>query len=251
MSKKAAEIVAEQVREKPNCVLGLATGSTPLGTYKELIRMHKEEGLDFSQVITFNLDEYYPLSSAHPQSYHYYMYKNLFDDVNIEPVHIHIPNGMVKDIPVFCKWYEAEIRKAGGIDLQLLGLGSDGHIGFNEPGSSLGSRTRVKTLDTQTVEDNSRFFKKKEDMPKYAITMGVGTILEAEKCLLLANGKNKSEALAKTIEGPITAQVTASALQLHKELIVVIDEEAGQKLQRKEYYQHIEKLTEELKTLRI
>lgn len=247
MSKRAAEIIAEQIREKPNCVLGLATGSTPLGTYKELIRMHKEEGLDFSQVITFNLDEYYPISAAHPQSYHYYMYKNLFDEVNIEPAQIHIPNGMVKDIPAFCKWYEEEIKKAGGIDLQLLGLGRDGHIGFNEPGSSLGSRTRVKTLDTRTVKDNARFFKKEEDVPKYAITMGVGTILEAEKCLLLADGKNKSAALAKAIEGPITAQVTASALQLHKELIVVVDEEASQKLQRKEYYQRTEKMAAELR----
>ncbi len=249
MSKKAAMIIADQIREKPNSVLGLATGSTPIGVYKELIRMHKEEGLDFSRIVTFNLDEYYPIPPTNHQSYHYFMQKQLFEHVNINPSNIYIPDGMVKDIKAFCQWYEDEIEKAGGIDLQLLGLGKDGHIGFNEPGSSLGSRTRIKTLDTQTIRDNARFFDKEEDVPKYAITMGVGTIMDAKCCLMLASGGNKAEVIAKAIEGPITAQITASILQMHKDLIVVIDEEATLKLKNKDYYQHIEKLTDEFKKL--
>ncbi|MCK4525867.1 glucosamine-6-phosphate deaminase [candidate division WOR-3 bacterium] len=249
MSKKAAKIVAEQIREKPDSVLGLATGSTVIGTYKELIRIHKKEGLDFSEVTTFNLDEYYPIPSTHPQSYHYFIHKELFNHINIDPDRIHIPDGLVKNTNAFCQWYEDEIKKAGGIDLQLLGIGKDGHIGFNEPGSSLGSRTRIKTLTAQTIKDNAQFFKKKEDVPKFAITIGVGTILDAKRCLLLASGKNKAKVLKKAIEGPITAQVTASVLQMHKELLVIADEEASSALERKEYYQHIEELTGKLKTL--
>lgn len=249
MSKRAAKIISEQIREKPDSVLGLATGSTPIGTYKELIRMHKEEGLDFSRVTTFNLDEYYPLSPIHPQSYHYFMQKEFFDHINVDPEKIYIPDGLVKDIKAFCQWYEEEINNAGGIDIQLLGIGGDGHIGFNEPGSSLGSRTRIKTLNEQTIKDNARFFKKEENVPKYAITMGVGTIMESKRCLLLASESNKAEVLARAIEGPITAQITASILQMHKDLIVISDEEASSNLKNKKYYQHIEKLTEELKKL--
>ncbi len=177
------------------------------------------------------------------------MQKEFFKHININPDHIHIPNGLVKDIEAFCRWYEEEIRKVGGIDLQLLGIGRDGHIGFNEPGSSLGSRTRIKTLDAETIKDNARFFKKKEGIPKFAITMGVGTIMDAKCCLLLASGSDKSKVLTKAIEGPITAQVTASILQMHKDLLVIADEKASRDLKNKEYYQHIEKLTRELKTL--
>lgn len=251
MSKKAALIIADQVREKPNSVLGLATGSTPIGTYKKLIRMHKEEGLDFSRIVTFNLDEYYPIPPTNHQSYNYFMQKQLFEHININSSNVYFSDGMVKDVKVFCQWYEDEIEKDGGIDLQLLGLGGDGHIGFNEPGSSLGSRTRIKTLNAETIKDNSRFFEKAEDIPKFAITMGVGTIMDAKSCLLLASGGNKAKVIAKAIEGPITAQITASILQMHKELIVVTDVDAASKLQNKDYYQHIEKLTGELKRLSV
>ena len=184
MSRAAAKEVADLLNCKPNAVLGLATGSTPLGLYKELVRMHKDEGLDFSQVTTFNLDEYVGLTKDHPQSYHYFMHENLFKHINIPPQNIYIPSGTTDNYAAFCAWYERRIGECGGIDLQILGIGSDGHIAFNEPSSSLGSRTRIKTLAKQTIEDNARFFDKPEDVPIYAITMGVGTILEARKIML-------------------------------------------------------------------
>ena len=215
MSKAAAEAVADVLNTKPNAVLGLATGSTPLGLYKELVRMHKDEGLDFSQVTTFNLDEYVGLTKDHPQSYHYFMHENLFKHINIPPQNVYIPSGTTDNYAAFCTWYEQRIDECGGIDLQILGIGSDGHIAFNEPSSSLGSRTRIKTLARQTIEDNARFFDRIEDVPIYAITMGVGTILEARKIMLLANGENKAAAVAAAVEGPVTSMITASALQLH------------------------------------
>jgi glucosamine-6-phosphate deaminase len=174
MSKEGAKIVADLLYIRPNAVLGLATGSTPIGLYKELIRMHKDEGLDFSKVVTFNLDEYVGLPATHDQSYNYFMWDNLFKHVNITPENVHIPNGMAGDIEAFCEWYEDEIEAFDGIDIQVLGIGGDGHIAFNEPASSLGSRTRLKTLTEETIDDNARFFAKKEDVPRYAITMGVG-----------------------------------------------------------------------------
>jgi glucosamine-6-phosphate deaminase len=240
MSKVAAKLIKEQVIKKPNSVLGLATGGTPVGTYKELVRMHKDEGLDFSKVISFNLDEYYSLVPTHPQSYYYFMWENLFKHVNINPENIHVPSGIVDDVEEHCRWYEEEIKKAGGIDLQLLGIGSDGHIAFNEPGSSLGSRTRMKTLDEQTIKDNARFFDKEEDVPRFALTMGVGTILEAKKLLLVANGVKKADVVAAFIEGPVTAQITASALQLHPRVTVVLDEPAASRLKRADYYKWIQ-----------
>ena len=240
MSKQAAQQVADLINKKPNAVLGLATGSTPVGLYKELIRMHKEEGLDFSQVWTFNLDEYVGLPASHDQSYHYFMWENLFKHINIPKEHIHIPSGTTKNYKAFCKWYEERIKECGGIDLQILGIGSDGHIAFNEPGSSLSSRTRLKTLARQTIEDNARFFEKVEDVPIYAITMGVGTILEARSIILLANGAKKADAVAKAIEGPVTSMITASALQLHPEVDVYLDEEAASKLTMREYYDWIQ-----------
>ncbi|HEX28758.1 TPA: glucosamine-6-phosphate deaminase [Candidatus Poribacteria bacterium] len=248
MSKTAAQIVASLVRKKPNCVLGLATGSTPVGMYKELIRMHKEEHLDFSSVITFNLDEYYGLPPTHPESYRYFMNENLFNHINIKPENTHVPDGTVpmEDIEEYCRNYEKMIKDAGGIDLQVLGIGGDGHIAFNEPGSSLASRTRLIALDEQTRIDNSRFFDSLDEVPRAAITMGVGTILEARTCLLLANGERKAEVVAKAIEGPITNQITASALQLHPNTIVVLDEGAASKLARKDYYLYAERMWKEL-----
>jgi len=245
MSRKAAQIIARQVRSKPSSVLGLATGSTPLGAYKELIRMHREEGLDFARVRTFNLDEYFRIDPDHPQSYHSFMFENLFSKVNVKPENISIPDGMTKDAEMFFADYEKRIREAGGLDLQLLGIGRDGHVGFNEPGSSLGSRTRLKTLTEETVRDNAKFFGSAKDVPRLAITMGVGTILEARKLVMLANGEGKADAVRRAIEGPVTAQVTASALQLHPNVTVVVDVGAARLLKRRKYYVYVEKVAEQ------
>lgn len=233
LSKKAAEIIKEAIQAKPNLVLGLATGSTPLGCYQELIQMYKAEKLDFSKVVIFNLDEYLSLSADHPQSYNYFMYENLLDYININRENFHIPDGTTKNIEKFCQEYEEKIQKAGGIDLQLLGIGSDGHIGFNEPGTPFGSRTQLVRLAESTIRDNSRFFEREEDVPKFAITLGVQTIFEAKKILLLASGGNKADAVAKFIEGPITPQTTASILQKHPDTIVILDEAAALKLKGK------------------
>jgi glucosamine-6-phosphate deaminase len=234
VSKEAADMVADLIRRKPNCVLGFATGGTPLGLYKELIRMHKEEGLDFSKVTTFNLDEYVGLPPEHPQSYHFFMWENLFKYVNVDPRYVHIPQGMAKDINEFCNWYEERIKYYGGIDLQILGIGANGHIAFNEPGSSLGSRTRIKTLQKETRWDNKRFFERQEEVPKYAITMGVGTIMDSKALLLLASGKSKADAIKATVEGPITALYPATIVQMHRKAFIICDEGAGSALS-KEY----------------
>src|SRR5436309_8297444 len=227
MSKVAARIVAEVLNTKPNAVLGMATGSTPLGLYQELVRLHKEEQLDFARVTTFNLDEYVGLTASHPQSYHYFMHEHFFQHVNIPRQNINIPSGTTSNYPAFCKWYEERIAECGGIDLQILGIGSDGHIAFNEPASSLSSRTRLKTLAKSTIDDNARFFKSRDEVPIYAITMGVGTIMEARKILLLANGKKKADAVAHAVEGPVTSMITASALQMHADSAVYVDEDAA------------------------
>ncbi|MCB0732146.1 MAG: glucosamine-6-phosphate deaminase [Ignavibacteriae bacterium] len=230
LSEEAAKVVADRLKKKPNLVLGLATGSTPLGLYKELIRLHKYEGLDFSKVTTFNLDEYVGLPPSHDQSYHYFMQKNFFDEINIDPRYIHVPHGMAKDFKIFCSWYEERIKSFGGIDIQVLGIGANGHIAFNEPGSSLGSRTRIKTLTSTTRADNKRFFENEEDVPKYAITMGVGTIMDAKELLLVASGDSKAEAIKSAVEGPLTAMCPASIIQMHKEAFVIIDKPAASKL---------------------
>lgn len=232
VSKLSAELIADVIRHKPRAVIGLATGSTPVGTYKELIRLHKEEGLDFSRVTTFNLDEYVGLVHDHPQSYHYFMWDNLFKHVNVNAKNVHIPDGTAKDVPAFCRWYEEQMVKAGGLDIQLLGIGSNGHIAFNEPGSSLGSRTRVKTLDDGTRQDNARFFRSMNEVPKYAITMGIGTIMDARQLILLATGAGKADAIARTCEGPITAMVPATIVQLHPKATIIIDKAASTKLSR-------------------
>jgi glucosamine-6-phosphate deaminase len=230
MSREAARFVADRIRKKPNLILGLATGSSPLGLYKELIRMHRDEGLDFSKITTFNLDEYVGLPPAHDQSYHYFMQENLFKYINVDPRHIHVPLGMAKDIDLFCEWYESRMRELGGIDLQVLGIGANGHIAFNEPGSSLGSRTRIKTLTGTTRMDNARFFKTKEEVPRFAITMGVGTIMDAKQLLLVANGTGKAEAVRQAVEGPLTAMCPASIIQMHRLAFVFLDKAAATQL---------------------
>ncbi|MFC1557395.1 glucosamine-6-phosphate deaminase [candidate division KSB1 bacterium] len=226
----AAEIVKEVITEKPDCVLGMATGSTQLGLYRQLIRMHREEGLDFSNVTSFSLDEYVGLPPAHEQSYHHFMRVHLFDHINMKPDNIYIPDGMTEDVDGFCEWYESEITRRGGVDLQILGIGSNGHIAFNEPGSSLGSRTRIKTLTESTIKDNSKFFSSIEEVPKYTITVGIGTIMDARAILLLADGKAKAGAIAKTIEGPVTAMVPATIVQMHRRATIIVDREAGAKI---------------------
>jgi glucosamine-6-phosphate deaminase len=234
-SAVAARIVARLLQEKPNAVLGLATGNTPRLLYGELARMN----LDWSKVMTFDLDEYVGLPLNHRASYHQFMWENLFRQVNIVPANIHVPDGMTKDIPGFCARYEEAIRTAGGIDLQVLGIGTEGHIGFNEPSSSLASRTRIKTLTAQTRRDNAEFFGGEENVPHHVITMGVGTIVEARQCLLLAFGEHKARAIAQAVEGPITAMCPASVLQLHPAVKVVIDEAAASKLTRADYYRWV------------
>jgi glucosamine-6-phosphate deaminase len=232
MSRVAAQIFADRIRKKPNCVLGLATGGTPVKMYKELIRMCKEEKLDFSKVISYNLDEYLGLSGDHDQSYRYFMNDNLFNHVNIKKENTHVLNGRAKDAAAECKAYEEAIKKAGGIDIQLLGIGSNGHIAFNEPGSPKNSRTRVVDLTQKTIEDNARFFASKDDVPRKALSMGNGTILEAREIVLIADKTSKADAIAKSIEGPVTEQVPASLLQPHKNVTFVIDKDAASKLKK-------------------
>lgn len=235
----AARLVRKLIMEKPGPVLGLATGNTPLQLYKYLIKMHREEGLDFSRVITFNLDEYVGLSPDHPASFHHFMRVNLFSQINIKPENVHIPDGLASDIPASCEKYEQQIKAAGGIDLQILGLGTNGHIGFNEPSSSLSSRTRIKTLTDQTRKNNAVFFGGEENVPYHAITMGIGTILEARICLLMAFGRKKARAIALAVEGPVTAMVPASALQLHPRAIILLDRDAASELKNLEYYRWV------------
>ncbi len=198
--------------------------------------MHQRGDLDFSHVSTFNLDEYVGLPVTHPQSYHCFMHENFFRHLNIPPQNIHIPSGTTNNYRAFCQWYEQRIRDLGGIDVQVLGIGTDGRIGFNEPGSSLSSRTRLKTLAESTIGEIARSFPRREAVPIYAITMGVGTIMEARKCILLASGKAKADAIAAAVEGPMSAMVTASALQLHHETRVFLDEQAASGLKMRDYY---------------
>lgn len=238
-SETAARIAAALVRKKPRAVLGLATGSTPLHFYRELAGMHAHGMLDLAQVTTFNLDEYVGLGPEHPQSYARFMREHFFSKVNIPASQIHIPDGLAADIPAHCEAYEEAIREAGGIDLQLLGVGSDGHIGFNEPGSSLGSRTRLKTLTELTIRDNARFFGSAEEVPRHVITMGVGTILDARRCMVLAFGERKAAAVADMAEGPVTADVPASALQFHPSCTLLIDEAAAAELKRADYHRWV------------
>jgi glucosamine-6-phosphate deaminase len=233
----ASEIIRDALLKKPNLVLGLATGSTPIGLYNALVRMHKEDGLDFSSVTTFNLDEYVGIPCEHPQSYHTFMANHFFDHVNIPVKNQHIPQNTAKNHEAFCAAYEEAIVRAGGIDIQVLGIGTDGHIGFNEAGSSLASRTRIKTLSKSTLEANATHFGGDiKAVPEMAITMGIVTIMDAKQCLLLANGASKSAAIAEAVEGPITAMVPASILQMHPNTVTIIDESAASDLKEIEYY---------------
>jgi glucosamine-6-phosphate deaminase len=231
MSKKAAQIFADEIRKKPNLVLGLATGSTPIGTYEELIRMYNEEGLDFSQVVSFNLDEYYGLTPDDPQSYNYFMFKNFFNSINVQRDNIHIPDGRASDIENFCKEYDRKIESFGGIDLQLLGIGVNGHIGFNEPSDKLIVGTHLTDLTEDTIKANSRFFDSPDQVPTQAITMGIGSIMKAKKIVLLASGKSKAEIMAKLVNVDyITTEIPASLLKLHPDVTVIMDEEAASQL---------------------
>lgn len=234
-----ARIVAHDLRANAHLVLGLATGKTMECVYRHLVRMHQDEHLDFSLCSTFNLDEYVGLFPSDLNSYRHYMDHHLFRRVNIDPRNTHLPNGMAADLEAECRNYEALIHRFGGIDLQLLGIGKAGHIGFNEPLSALRSRTRVKALTPTTLRQNAASFGGEENMPRRAITMGVGTIIEARRCLLLATGDSKAEVIAQAVEGPITSMVSASALQLHPRCTVIVDEAAAAKLKEKEYYRWI------------
>lgn len=239
VSKEAAQIFSEQLDKKAASVLGLATGSTPLGLYRELVHLSRANLIDFSRVRTFNLDEYIGLPPDHPASYHSYMHKNLFSKINIPKESTHLPNGMASNIPKHCAEYEEAIRRAGGIDLQLLGLGADGHIAFNEPSSSLSSRTRLKTLTPGTIADNARFFGGEAEVPRHVITMGIATIMEARHCVVLAVGEAKAGAVAKMVEGPISADCPASILQMHPQCTLIIEDGAASGLRRREYYRWV------------
>ncbi|MBF0546100.1 MAG: glucosamine-6-phosphate deaminase [Candidatus Riflebacteria bacterium] len=237
--KLGAKIISCLIHDKENTVLGLATGATPLLLYKELVRFHKQEGLSFKKVSTFNLDEYVGLSPKDPRSFNSYMSENLFKHIDISPEAINIPDGCAKDVLESCEAYERNIHNAGGIDLQVLGIGNDGHLAFNEPSSSLSSRTRIKTLTKVTRKANAESFGGEDNVPKHVITMGLGTIMETRSCLLLAFGKKKAEAVKAMIEGPITASCPASILQFHQHAIILLDSDAASLLTRREYYMEV------------
>ena len=226
VSRKAANIIAAQVQLKPDCVLGLATGSSPVGTYQELIRKYESGELDFSQVKTVNLDEYVGLPKDHDQSYAYFMRSNLFDHVNINQANCNIPNGMNPDAAGECARYDAVIEAFGGADLQLLGLGPNGHIGFNEPCDEFVMGTNKVELTKETIDANQRFFAKREDVPTHAYTMGIGSIMKAKRVLLVVNGKGKAQAVKDCFFGPIKPQAPGSILRLHPDFTLVADEEA-------------------------
>jgi len=225
MSRKTARIIAALVQLKPHCVLGLATGSTPVGTYKELIRLHLEEELDFSNVTTVNLDEYYRLGPEHEQSYRYFMQQNLFDHINIPPENTHVPDGLTRDVARTCAEYDNLVASLGGTDIQLVGIGDNGHIAFNEPNTVFVADTHLVDLDEDTIKANARFFASEADVPRQAITMGMRSIFSAKLILLLASGPNKASAVARMIKGPIDPQLPASILQLHPNVVVIAGKE--------------------------
>lgn len=235
----AADLVAERLRTRPDLVLGCATGRTMESLYAKLVTLHREQGLDFSRCVTFNLDEYVGLGADDPRSYHAYMLEHLFRHVDIDPANTHLPDGTADNLAGEAKYYEGQIAAAGGIDLQLLGLGESGHIGFNEPLSSLMSRTREKALTPTTRKQNAEFFGGPDHVPARALTMGVGTILEAREVLMVVLGSAKADILAKATEGPITAMISATALQLHPNCKVIVDEDAAAQLQGQDYYRWI------------
>lgn len=227
MCAKVARIFAAQITLKPNSVLGLATGSTPVGMYKELVRKYNEERVDFSGVSTVNLDEYVGLTGDNDQSYRYFMNENLFNHINIDKTKTHVPSGISQTPEKECEDYEALIESLGGVDIQLLGIGNNGHIGFNEPASDFAEKTHLVDLTESTINANARFFESLDDVPKRAITMGIGTIMKAKKIILMANGKGKAQIIYDTICGPVTPEVPASILRFHPDVTIFVDEEAG------------------------
>jgi len=226
MSKEAAKIMAAQVHMKPNCVLGLATGSTPVGAYNELVAMYKGGEIDFANVTTFNLDEYYPINRDNDQSYYYFMHDNLFNHINIPEERIHVLNGEVSDPDKECADYEKHICEHGGIDLQLLGIGRNGHIAFNEPAEKLVADTHVTELTDDTIDANARFFADIKDVPTKSLTMGMASIMKAKKILILINGKGKHAALSKLLSGEISTAWPATMLNMHSDVVVICDKEA-------------------------
>ena len=236
----AAEEFRRQIQGKPDSILGFATGSTPLILYRKLIDGYRKGEISFRRVRSFNLDEYLGLQPDHPKSYRSTMNRILFDHIDIDKTNTFVPDGAAGDPYEACAEYEEIIEKLGGIDLQLLGIGSNGHIGFNEPSSGLRSRTRIKTLSMETIRNNARFFDHDEFQPRLSITMGIGSILDTRKAILLATGKNKADAVRAAIEGPVTAACPASALQMHTDVAFVLDEAAAAQLKDKDYYRHVE-----------
>ncbi len=239
-AEKVAALVADAIERllstQPDPVLGLATGSSPLGVYAELVRRHRAGTISFRRTIAFLLDEYIGLPPAHSESYRAFITRNFTGLVDIDPLNVHVPNGTATDVAAACADYESSIRAAGGVDIQLLGIGADGHLGFNEPTSSLASRTRVKTLTEQTRKDNNRFFGDLADVPRHVVTQGIGTILDARHLVLIATGSRKAEPIARAVEGPVTSMCPGSAIQLHPHVTVVVDEPAAADLTLADYF---------------
>lgn len=232
MSKKAAQVMAELVNSKPECVLGLATGGTPVGMYENLIKMNKEGNVDFSKVTTVNLDEYVGLSGDHKKSYRFFMNDTLFNHINIDKSKTFVPNGLAENVEVECKNYDKRIVELGGIELQLLGLGGNGHVAFNEPDTHLVVGSHLTGLTQDTIDANARFFKSADEVPQTAITMGLGGIMQAKKILLIASGEGKADAVRDMMNGRITTECPASMLQMHRDVTIVIDEAAAAKLSK-------------------
>ena len=232
VSRKAANIMSAQIIMKPNAVLGLATGSTPVGLYKQLIEWYNKGDLDFSQITSVNLDEYKGLSGDNDQSYRYFMNHNLFDHININKESTSVPCGTAEDLQAECERYEQLVEQTGGVDIQLLGIGNNGHIAFNEPCEEFPEKTHVVDLTQNTIEANARFFESMDQVPKKALTMGIGTIMKAKKIVLLANGPKKAQTIYDTVYGPITPKVPASVLRLHPDVTIFVDEEAGALLKK-------------------
>lgn len=237
--ERAKGIIIDHIKTHPKTVLGLATGGTMVPLYEQLVKAYQAGAVSFAGVTTFNLDEYVGIKPEHPCSYHTYMRDILFQHIDIDPSHTHLPHGMPQSLEAEAEDYEAKISAAGGISLQLLGIGKNGHIGFNEPSSSLASRTRVKTLTESTRAANRQYFPENEETPRFALTMGIGTILDAHECLLIATGADKAQAVAEMIEGPVSAACPASALQFHRHATIITDREAASQLRLTGYYQHV------------
>jgi glucosamine-6-phosphate deaminase len=241
-----ANIFVRRLQRQPASVFGLATGSTPVALYQKLIQTYERGEVSFRDVTTFNLDEYLGLSGDHPQSYRHFMNQQLFEHIDINPGNTYVPPGTASNPISACEEYEQLIENHGGIDIQLLGIGRNGHIGFNEPSSGLRSRTRVKTLTPATIDDNARFFEDDEYQPHLSITMGIGTILDSRQVVLLATGSHKADAIRDTVEGPLSAACPASALQMHTNALVIVDEAAAARLQHADFYKHIERENQQL-----